>query len=86
MQYDESIGIFKSISTTRYNVCYKQGLIRFPSNKPMASFMKELLDGHRGSKFKKQIRIYNSLFQFTIYGGIVDNSINQTIEPYVFKL
>ncbi|KAH7665557.1 DNA helicase protein [Dioscorea alata] len=40
----------------------------------------------RNSKFKEQIRIYNSLFQFTSLGGIVDNSINQRPGPYVFKL
>ncbi|KAH7666932.1 DNA helicase protein [Dioscorea alata] len=42
--------------------------------------------GVRNSKFKEQIRIYNSLFQFTSLGGIVDNSINQRPGLYVFKL
>ncbi|KAH7679123.1 DNA helicase protein [Dioscorea alata] len=70
-------------------MCCKQGLISLPKLKITPPFLKELLDADvetKCSKFKEQIRIYNSIFQFTSIGGVVDNSINQTAGPYVFKL
>ncbi|KAH7670496.1 DNA helicase protein [Dioscorea alata] len=51
----------------------------------MPSFLRELFDGNcrsRCSQFKERIRIYNSIFQFTSLGAIVDNSINHTNGPY----
>ncbi|KAH7666177.1 DNA helicase protein [Dioscorea alata] len=66
-----------------------QRIISLPPPKPTPPFLCRLFDGNggvRNSKFKEQIRIYNSLFQFTSLGGIVDNSINQRPGPYVFKL
>ena len=89
MWYDERVDVSKSTSTPRFNMCCKQELIPLPPLKPTPPFLKELLDsdgGIRNSKFKCQIRIYNSLFQFTSLGGIVDNNINRIAAPYVFKL
>ncbi|KAH7657562.1 DNA helicase protein [Dioscorea alata] len=89
MWYDERIDISKSTSNPKFNMCCKQGIISLPPPKPTPPFLCRLFDvnsGVRNSKFKEQIRIYNSLFQFTSLGGIVDNSINQRPGPYVFKL
>ena len=65
MWYDERIDVSKSTSTPKFNMCCKQGLIHLAPLKPTPPFLKELLDsdgGIRNSKFKDQIRIYNSLF------------------------
>ncbi|KAH7665744.1 DNA helicase protein [Dioscorea alata] len=78
MWYDERIDISKSTSNPKFNMCCKQGIISLPPPKPTPPFLCRLFD--------EQIRIYNSLFQFTSLGGIVDNSINQRPGPYVFKL
>ncbi|XP_039138709.1 uncharacterized protein LOC120276027 [Dioscorea cayenensis subsp. rotundata] len=89
MWYDERIDLSKSASNPKFNMCCKQGLISLPPPKPTPPFLRRLFDGNggvRNSKFKEQIRIYNSLFQFTSLGGIVDNSVNQRPGPYVFKL
>ncbi|KAH7653509.1 DNA helicase protein [Dioscorea alata] len=46
----------------------------------------ERIDISKSTSNPKFNIIYNSLFQFTSLGGIVDNSINQRPGPYVFKL
>ncbi|XP_039130858.1 uncharacterized protein LOC120267239 [Dioscorea cayenensis subsp. rotundata] len=89
MWYDERIDLSKSTSTPKFNMCCKQGLISLPPQKPTPPFLRQLFDGNggvRNSKFKEQIRIYNSLFQFTSLGGIIGNNINEIPGPYVFKL
>lgn len=49
--------------------------------------MKNLLSGGPATThYKKNIRIYNSLFAFTSLGGRIDNKINKGRAPYTFKL
>ncbi|XP_059285058.1 uncharacterized protein LOC132038402 [Lycium ferocissimum] len=39
-----------------------------------------------GINFRKNIRVYNSMFAFTSMGGRVDRSINRSKGPYVFRM
>ena len=61
-------------------------MIRLPPPKWMPPFLDELLhyqgDG-MSSKFRKNIRTYNSLFQFISLGGRIDTSINSRAEPHI---
>jgi hypothetical protein len=37
-------------------------------------------------KFRENIRSYNSMFAFTLTGGIVDKSINNGHAPFAFRM
>lgn len=38
------------------------------------------------TKFRENIRLYNSMFVFTSMGGKIDADINKTNGPYIFKI
>lgn len=42
--------------------------------------------GSQSSKFRENIRAYNSLFAFTSTGGVVSHEVNIGPGPYVYKI
>ncbi|KAH9668826.1 ATP-dependent DNA helicase [Citrus sinensis] len=66
-----------------------EGRVQIPLMKETPPLLKYLLgadSGQKGSKFRKNIRAYNSMFAFTSMGGRVDASINRSKGPYVFRM
>ena len=59
---------------------------RIKANSYIPSSLLDTTAEPKNSKFRNQIGAYNSIFQFTILGANVDNSINMGLGPYVFKL
>ncbi|XP_074352042.1 uncharacterized protein LOC141691202 [Apium graveolens] len=74
-------------STPTFTLCCKDGQVRLPPEKKPPPFLASLLSGgEKSSHFKKNMRPYNSLFQFTSIGGKIDRKINNGGGPYCFKL
>lgn len=70
-----------------FSVCCKNGRVELPPERQPPSFLAELLsEGPKTAHYKKNIRIYNSMFAFTSLGGKIDNKINKGRAPYTFKL
>ncbi|OMP08446.1 hypothetical protein COLO4_06468 [Corchorus olitorius] len=72
-----------------FSLCCKQGKVDLPPRRPTPPFLDSLLDPNGGPtsrSFRENIRVYNSLFQFTSLGGEIDNSVNNGSGPYIFRL
>lgn len=70
-----------------FSMCCKNGQVDLPPERQPPTFLKELLSGGpKTAHYKKNIRIYNSMFAFTSLGGKIDNKINKGRAPYTFKL
>ncbi|XP_021980536.1 uncharacterized protein LOC110876681 [Helianthus annuus] len=67
----------------RYNTCCKAGSVRIPFPVEPPSCIKEL---YSSSQFMVNIRAYNSMFSMTSFGADVDDTINHSAGPYVFKV
>ncbi|KAK1362329.1 hypothetical protein POM88_046803 [Heracleum sosnowskyi] len=87
MWKEERTNKYCTKGTPEFSICCVKGEIEFPKEKLTPSYMWQLLNANKkGSKFKKSIRIYNSLFAFTSTGGRVDHSVNCGEAPYVYRL
>ncbi|OMO84718.1 DNA helicase PIF1, ATP-dependent [Corchorus capsularis] len=65
------------------------GMVSLPARRPTPLFLDGLLDPRGGPMsriFRDNIRVYNSLFQFTSLGAKIDNSVNAGAGPYIFRL
>lgn len=69
-----------------FSICCSKGQIRLPKTPPTPYLMQIYNDPQRGNKFKRLIRLYNSMFAFTSMGGKVDHSINNGRAPYIYRL
>lgn len=71
-------------------MCCVEGKVSLPPFKQTPSPLAELMDYRGGKKsriFRENIRVYNSMFQFTsIVGGKIDERINKSPGPYVFRV
>ena len=70
-------------------MCGLEGQIKIPPLKNSPIFLKSLLDsdgGARAKKFRDQIRVYNSMFNFTSTGAKVGCLTNNTPGQYVFRI
>ena len=88
MWYEKRVDISKSTPKPTFSLCCKQDMIKLPPPKSTPPFLDNLLHyqgGSRSSKFRENIRTYNSLFQFTSLGGKIDTSINSRVGPYIFR-
>ncbi|XP_031279102.1 uncharacterized protein LOC116137546 [Pistacia vera] len=88
MWYEEDTIKSRHITSPVFSLCCMDEKIELPLLKELPELLKELLDVNSGSKgkiFKNKIRIYNSIFSFTM-GGNIDTDINRNTSPYVFKL
>ncbi|KAK9203752.1 hypothetical protein WN943_014008 [Citrus x changshan-huyou] len=84
-----SLHINPKSQTNKGNRLLHTGRVQIPFMKETPLLRKYLLgadSGLKGSKFKKNIRAYNSMFAFTSMGGRVDASINRSKGPYVFRM
>ncbi|KAK1565724.1 hypothetical protein Q3G72_033350 [Acer saccharum] len=67
----------------------QNGKIQLPFLKDAPPFLKSILrynGGNRSTKFKENIRGYNSIFSFTSTGAKVDNTINVGGGPYIYRI
>ncbi|XP_004306651.1 PREDICTED: uncharacterized protein LOC101307332 [Fragaria vesca subsp. vesca] len=73
-----------------YTGCCKGGQVRLQPSKPTPTFLEHLLDpnnGAKGTRFRENIRVYNSMFAFTSMGADIVKDINKNGSgPYVFKI
>ncbi|OMO57296.1 DNA helicase PIF1, ATP-dependent [Corchorus olitorius] len=70
-------------------VCHFCGAMMWMEERPTPPFLDSLLDPNGGPTsrlLRNNIRVYNSLFQFTSLGGKVDNSVNGHSGPFIFRL
>lgn len=87
--YEERNKKTKKVSHPKFTFCCMEGRVQIPFMKETPPLLKYLLgadSGQKGSKFRKNIRAYNSMFAFTSMGGRVDASINRSKGPYVFRM
>ncbi|XP_074365247.1 uncharacterized protein LOC141706372 [Apium graveolens] len=74
-------------SPPTFSICCKNGQVELTKERPPPPFLYYLLSGgEKIAHFLKNIRTYNSLFQFTSLGGKIDRKINNGGGPYCFKL
>nr|KAJ0224999.1 hypothetical protein LSAT_V11C100017910 [Lactuca sativa] len=65
-----------------YHCCRDGGVVLpYPSR-----FHPEFVDLYQNPRFLKDIRAYNSMFSMTSFGANVDESVNDNLGPYVFKI
>ncbi|OMO68755.1 DNA helicase PIF1, ATP-dependent [Corchorus capsularis] len=89
MWYGERINLHRETENPVFTLFCRQGTIRLPPTRLTPQFLRELMDpaGPRRSRlFRENIRVYNSLFQFTSFGGKMDQEINQKPGPFTFSL
>ncbi|KAK1577103.1 hypothetical protein Q3G72_018996 [Acer saccharum] len=87
--YEEWNDKSKQTSNPKYSLCRKEGKIQLPFLKDALPFLKSIFrynGGNRSTKFKENIRGYNSIFSFTSTGAKVDNTINVGGGPYVYRI
>ncbi|XP_074344007.1 uncharacterized protein LOC141683211 [Apium graveolens] len=74
-------------SPPTFSICCKNGQVELTKERPPLPFLYYLLSGgEKTAHFLKNIRTYNSLFQFTSLGGKIDRKINNGGGLYCFKL
>ncbi|OMO76359.1 DNA helicase PIF1, ATP-dependent [Corchorus olitorius] len=89
MWMQEGVGKHPGTRYPVFSLCCKQGMIALPSRRPTPLLLDSLLDPNGGPlsrSFRDNIRLYNSLFQFTSLGGQIDSSVNTGHGPYIFRL
>lgn len=70
-----------------FSMCCNKGLISLPPSNSTPSYLLTLHnDKVMGPRFRRSIRIYNSMLSFTSMGGNIDYSINRSRGPYIFRL
>ncbi|OMP08791.1 hypothetical protein COLO4_06124 [Corchorus olitorius] len=85
----ESVQTRRRVDYPVFSLCCKQGMVSLPKPKPTPALLDDLMSYQTGplhSHFRENIRVYNSLFQFTSLGGEIDNSVNDGTRPYIFRL
>ena len=66
-----------------------EGCVQLPLLSEPPAYLKYLLgqeSGKLGINYRKNIRVFNSMFAFTSMGGRVDKSISCTKGAYVFRI
>ncbi|XVF66124.1 hypothetical protein PTKIN_Ptkin10aG0009600 [Pterospermum kingtungense] len=89
MWFEERLVRTSTSSNLRFFLCCLEGKVWLPLYKETPVPLNALLDYNGGVKaksFRDNIRMYNSMFQFTSIGGKIDNEINRRPGPYVFRL
>ncbi|XVF60873.1 hypothetical protein PTKIN_Ptkin08bG0083200 [Pterospermum kingtungense] len=89
MWYEERVDVSKGALNPTFSLCCQHGIVRKPSFRKTPDFFDALLDykgGSRASRFRHNIRIYNSMFQFSPVGGKMDNTVNDRGGPYIFNI
>lgn len=89
MWFEERLKRATRNNVLRFSLCCIEGKVRLPAFRCTPILLDRLIDykGGRVSRcFRDNIRIYNSMFQFTFVGGRVDEEVNRRPGPYVFRI
>ncbi|KAJ1686825.1 hypothetical protein LUZ63_010753 [Rhynchospora breviuscula] len=87
--YEERCRSASRVGEPVYNLCCRGGRVSLPPIDPTPSPLSELLDplnGPDSRHFLQSIRMYNSMFAFTSMGVEVDETVNFSRGPYVFRV
>lgn len=87
--YEERTIKSRETTNPKFSLCCQDGRVQLPMLKEAPSYLHELIrpnGGSQSSKFRENIRAYNSLFAFTSTGGVVSHEVNIGPGPYVYKI
>lgn len=74
-------------ATPTFSICCKDGAVVLPREENAPEPLSSLLRGsERSTAFRRNIRVYNSMFAMCSSGGKVDHKINSGRAPYCFKI
>ncbi|GKA24180.1 helicase [Tanacetum coccineum] len=88
MWYAERTDKAKRVAHPTFSLCCQEGKLRLSQFNDTPPPLKTLLDYTvpTTSKFREQIKVYNSMFCFTSFGANIDHSINSGRAPYKFRI
>jgi hypothetical protein len=88
LRYEERLNSNKRTKNPSFGICCKNEKVSLPAPKEPPTYLDRVLNGDDkvSKKISENIRSYNSMFVFTLTGGIVDKSINTSHAPYVFRM
>nr|GEZ90941.1 ATP-dependent DNA helicase PIF1 [Tanacetum cinerariifolium] len=83
MWYNERSEKSRKAVTPSFSLCCQDGKVLLPRFNDTPQPLKKLLDYNdpTASKFKDQIRVYNSMFCFTSFGARIDHLVNSEGVP-----
>ncbi|KAJ4772848.1 hypothetical protein LUZ62_057105 [Rhynchospora pubera] len=87
--YEERCKSASSAAGPVYTLCCRQGRVLLPPMEDPPEPLRTLLDPSGGPDsvhFQSAIRTYNSMFAFTSMGVRLDQQINRSAGPYVFRV
>ncbi|KAJ3708378.1 hypothetical protein LUZ61_012083 [Rhynchospora tenuis] len=87
--YQERSGSSSETWNAVYNLCCRNGRVSLPPIEDPPEPLRTLLDPSNGPDsvhFLANIRTYNSMFAFTSNGVRIDQQINRSAGPYVFRV
>ncbi|GKC87004.1 ATP-dependent DNA helicase PIF1, partial [Tanacetum coccineum] len=88
MWYNERSDKARKAVTPTFSLCCQEGKVLLLRFNDTYQPLKKLLDYNdtTTSRFKDQIRVYNSMFCFTSFGARIDHSVNSGRGPYTFRI
>nr|GEV75987.1 hypothetical protein [Tanacetum cinerariifolium] len=88
MWYEEIEEKSKTDVNPPFSLCCQGGKVLLTTFNDTPPPLNSLLDYNHSaaSKFRDQIRVYNSMFCFTSFGAKIDHSINTGRAPYTFRI
>ncbi|XVF71905.1 hypothetical protein PTKIN_Ptkin12aG0077500 [Pterospermum kingtungense] len=89
MWFEERLIRPSTTQNLKFSQCCVERKVWLPPFRETSSPLNTLLDYNGGGSakcFRENIRLYNSLFQFTSIGGKINDEINRRPGPYVFRL
>nr|GEU74156.1 hypothetical protein [Tanacetum cinerariifolium] len=88
MWYEEIEEMSKTDVNPPFSLCCQGGKVLLPTFNDTPPPLNSLLDYNypAASKFRDQIRVYNSMFCLTSFDAKIDHSINTGRAPYTFRI
>ncbi|GJR34974.1 hypothetical protein Tco_1210658 [Tanacetum coccineum] len=88
MWYAERTDTAKRAAHPTFSLCCQEGKLRLSQFNEIPPPLKTLIDYTilTTSKFREQIRVYNSMFYFTSFCANIDHSVNSGRAPYTFRI
>ncbi|GKD42044.1 hypothetical protein Tco_1266689, partial [Tanacetum coccineum] len=88
MWYEERDDKGKGAVNQKFSLCCQEGKVLLPYFQNTPPPLDHLLDYNdpTTTKFRDQVRVYNSMFCFTSFGAKIDHSINTGRAPYTFRI
>lgn len=70
-----------------FSLCCGKGQIKLPKVRPTPKYLLDLyMDKKKGPNFRRNIRPYNAMLNFSSIGGKIDHGINKGRGPNVFRM